>query len=58
MTGVQTCALPIYSEQQQVNDVLLQFELTGLARLGDVPDSPLRQSVFAPSKGFGSGPLR
>ncbi len=45
------------SEQQQVNDVLLQFELTGLARLGDVPDSPLRQSVFAPSKGFGSGPL-
>ena len=46
------------SEQQQVNDVLLQFELTGLARLGDVPDSPLRQSVFAPSKGFGSGPLR
>lgn len=44
------------SEQQQVNDVLLQFELTGLARLGDVPDSPLRQSVFAPSKGFGNGP--
>jgi LPS-assembly protein len=44
------------SEEQQVNDVLLQFELTGLARLGDVPDSPLRQSVFAPSKGFGSGP--
>lgn len=44
------------SEQEQVNDVLLQFELTGLARLGDVPDSPLRQSVFAPSKGFGSGP--
>lgn len=42
------------SEQQQVNDVLLQFELTGLGRLGDVPESPLRQSVFAPSQEFGS----
>lgn len=42
------------SEQQQVNDVLLQFELTGLGRLGDVPESPLRQSVFAPGQEFGS----
>ncbi|MFQ5935673.1 MAG: LPS-assembly protein LptD [Acidiferrobacterales bacterium] len=34
------------AQQEQVNDVLFQFEFTGLGRLGSIPDSPLKQSVF------------
>jgi LPS-assembly protein len=31
----------------QTNALLLEFELNGLAKLGGVPDSPLRQSMFS-----------
>ncbi len=40
--------------QEQSNDVLLQFEFTGLGRIGDAPESPLMQSIFIPRR-RGSG---
>jgi LPS-assembly protein len=40
------------TEQRQVNDVKFEFELSGLSKLGDVPKSPLNQSIFFPSQEF------
>jgi len=31
----------------QNNSIMLELELTGLSKLGHVPDSPLRESVFS-----------
>jgi LPS-assembly protein len=31
----------------QSNSIMLELELTGLSKLGNVPDSPLRESVFS-----------
>jgi LPS-assembly protein len=35
------------SETEQVNALLLELELTGLSKLGGVPDSPLKQGLFS-----------
>ena len=40
------------TEQRQVSDVKFEFELSGLSKLGDVPKSPLNQSIFFPSQEF------
>ncbi|MFQ5994319.1 MAG: LPS-assembly protein LptD [Acidiferrobacterales bacterium] len=37
---------------EQINEVLFQFEFTGLATAGPTPDSPLFQSIFYPSERF------
>ncbi len=42
------------SALELTNEVLLQFELTRLGRIGDAPESPLMQSVFIPRR-HGSG---
>jgi LPS-assembly protein len=31
----------------QSNSIMFELELTGLSKLGSVPDSPLRESVFS-----------
>jgi LPS-assembly protein len=41
----------------QTASIMLELELTGLSKLGHVPDSPLRQSVFSfPSPAAAPGP--
>ena len=41
----------------QNSSIMLELELTGLSKLGHVPDSPLGQSVFSfPSRPAAAGP--
>src|SRR3989344_3376204 len=35
------------NDASQVKSIMLELELTGLSKLGHVPDSPLRESVFS-----------
>ncbi|MFQ5983296.1 MAG: LPS-assembly protein LptD, partial [Woeseiaceae bacterium] len=42
----------INDEEEQVNSVHLQLELSGLGELGDVPDNPLAESVLFPGEDF------
>ncbi len=36
-----------WQDPQQVNAIMFEFQLTGLSKLGGVPDSPLKQGLFS-----------